>query len=42
VTRYDMQQHFLKLRKDFDKAALFVTHDFARGPPAWLAHSAAA
>jgi osmoprotectant transport system ATP-binding protein len=27
VTRYDMQQHFLKLRKDFDKAALFVTHD---------------
>jgi len=22
-----MQQHFLKLRKDFDKAALFVTHD---------------
>lgn len=27
VTRYDMQQHFLKLRKDFGKAALFVTHD---------------
>ncbi len=27
VTRYDMQRHFLKLRKDFDKAALFVTHD---------------
>jgi osmoprotectant transport system ATP-binding protein len=27
VTRYDMQQHFLKLRRDFDKAALFVTHD---------------
>ena len=27
VTRYDMQQHFLKLRKEFDKAALFVTHD---------------
>jgi osmoprotectant transport system ATP-binding protein len=27
VTRYDMQQHFLKLRKDFEKAALFVTHD---------------
>jgi len=27
VTRYDMQQHFLKLRRDFGKAALFVTHD---------------
>jgi len=27
VTRYDMQQHFLKLRKEFGKAALFVTHD---------------
>jgi osmoprotectant transport system ATP-binding protein len=27
VTRYDMQQHFLELRRDFDKAALFVTHD---------------
>ena len=27
VTRYDMQQHFLKLRKNFGKAALFVTHD---------------
>jgi osmoprotectant transport system ATP-binding protein len=27
VTRYDMQRHFLKLRKEFDKAALFVTHD---------------
>lgn len=27
VTRYDMQQHFLKLRRDFDKATLFVTHD---------------
>jgi osmoprotectant transport system ATP-binding protein len=27
VTRYDMQRHFLKLRKDFDKAVLFVTHD---------------
>jgi osmoprotectant transport system ATP-binding protein len=27
VTRYDMQQHFLTLRKDFGKAALFVTHD---------------
>ncbi len=27
VTRYDMQQHFLKLRKEFDKAAIFVTHD---------------
>jgi osmoprotectant transport system ATP-binding protein len=27
VTRYDMQQHFLKLRQDFGKAALFVTHD---------------
>jgi osmoprotectant transport system ATP-binding protein len=27
VTRFDMQQHFLKLRKEFRKAALFVTHD---------------
>lgn len=27
VTRYEMQQHFLKLRKDFGAAALFVTHD---------------
>jgi osmoprotectant transport system ATP-binding protein len=27
VTRYDMQQHFLQLRKNFEKAALFVTHD---------------
>lgn len=27
VTRYDMQQHFLALRRDFAKAALFVTHD---------------
>jgi osmoprotectant transport system ATP-binding protein len=27
VTRFDMQQHFLKLRKDFGKAVLFVTHD---------------
>ena len=27
VTRYDMQQHFIKLRNDFGKAAIFVTHD---------------
>jgi osmoprotectant transport system ATP-binding protein len=27
VTRFEMQQHFLKLRKDFGAAALFVTHD---------------
>lgn len=27
VTRYDMQQHFLRLRMNFEKAALFVTHD---------------
>lgn len=27
VTRFDMQQHFLRLRRDFGKAALFVTHD---------------
>ncbi len=27
VTRHDMQQHFLKLRKEFGTAALFVTHD---------------
>jgi osmoprotectant transport system ATP-binding protein len=27
VTRFDMQQHFLKLRQDFGQAALFVTHD---------------
>jgi osmoprotectant transport system ATP-binding protein len=27
VTRYDMQQHFLQLRRNFEKAALFVTHD---------------
>jgi osmoprotectant transport system ATP-binding protein len=27
ITRYDMQQHFLKLRSEFGTAALFVTHD---------------
>lgn len=27
VTRHDMQQHFLKLRKEFGTGALFVTHD---------------
>ena len=27
VTRYDMQQHFLKLSKAFGKASVFVTHD---------------
>ncbi len=27
ITRYDMQQHFLRLRSEFGKAALFVTHD---------------
>jgi osmoprotectant transport system ATP-binding protein len=27
ITRFDMQQHFLRLRETFGKAALFVTHD---------------
>jgi osmoprotectant transport system ATP-binding protein len=27
VTRFEMQQHFLDLRRQFGKAALFVTHD---------------
>jgi len=27
VTRFEMQQHFLNLRRQFGKAALFVTHD---------------
>ena len=27
VTRFEMQEHFAKLRKDFGAAALFVTHD---------------
>jgi osmoprotectant transport system ATP-binding protein len=27
VTRYEMQQHFVRLRQSFHKTALFVTHD---------------
>jgi osmoprotectant transport system ATP-binding protein len=27
VTRFEMQQHFLRLRQTFGKASLFVTHD---------------
>jgi osmoprotectant transport system ATP-binding protein len=29
VTRYDMQQQFLELRKYYDVASVFVTHDIA-------------
>jgi osmoprotectant transport system ATP-binding protein len=27
ITRFDLQRQFLELRRDFRKAALFVTHD---------------
>jgi osmoprotectant transport system ATP-binding protein len=27
VTRYELQQQFLALRRDFNKASIFVTHD---------------
>ncbi len=42
VTRYDMQQHFLRLRMNFEKAALFVTHDLREALLAGFAHRSAA